>query len=169
MHERRKRIIELLWACGNTITAASLADQLGVTRQVIVSDIALLRAQGHKISSTPRGYCLGGAGEQGIHAVIACCHSKDEMEEELCAIVDNGGSVLDVSVDHPIYGQISGELHLSCRRDVAEFLERCRTVQAHMLFDMTSDSVHLHTISCKDAQTMGHVLNALRGKGFLME
>ncbi len=169
MQERRERILKLLLECGGTITAASLAEQLGVTRQVIVSDIALLRAKGHQISATPRGYCLRETESQRVQAMVACSHSKEQLEEELYAIVDNGGSVRDVSVDHPIYGQISAELQLSCRRDVADFLERCETMQAHMLSDMSSDSVHLHTISGENRQVIEHVLDALREKGILIE
>ncbi|MGN1007488.1 MAG: transcription repressor NadR [Butyricicoccus sp.] len=171
MHERRERILLLLHgAQGSPVTAASLADQLGVTRQVIVSDIALLRAAGEDIVSTPRGYQMGKAAwVNGLRRTIACRHTTAQMPDELYAIVDNGGSLLDVSIDHPLYGALSGSMHLTCRRDVEDFIARCDTEHAQLLSAISSGQVHLHTIVCPDEAAMEHVLDALRRLGILLD
>ena len=54
--ERRERIVEILSSSTQPVTGTSLASVLGVTRQVIVQDVAVLRARGEKILATPKGY-----------------------------------------------------------------------------------------------------------------
>ena len=170
MHERRERILLLLHnAQGHPVTAVSLADQLGVTRQIIVSDIALLRAAGADILSTPHGYQIGlSAQKYGLRRTVACRHSSVQMLDELYAIVDNGGSILDVSIDHPLYGTLTASMRLTCRRDVENFIERYNAEDAQLLCVLSSEHVHLHTIACPDETAMTHVLEALRHLGVLL-
>lgn len=170
MHERRERILLLLHnAHGQPVTAASLADQLGVTRQIIVSDIALLRAAGADILSTPHGYQIEPSAQKyGLQRTVACRHSTVQMLDELYAIVDNGGSILDVSIDHPLYGTLTGSMQLTCRRDVEDFIARCNTGNAQLLCALSSDHVHLHKIACPDEAAMKHVLEALQHLGILL-
>ena len=52
--DRREDIVRRLTISAEPISASSLAAAYGVSRQIIVGDIALLRASGEKISSTPR-------------------------------------------------------------------------------------------------------------------
>ena len=56
--ERRQAIRELLQRAKQPVSATALAAQFSVSRQIIVGDIALLRAAGADISATPRGYVI---------------------------------------------------------------------------------------------------------------
>lgn len=100
---------------------------LGVSRQVIVQDIALLRASDFDIISTTKGYMLYQTEDKKIKRVFMVKHSTKDIEDELCTIVDNGGKILDVHVVHEIYGQIVTELIIRNRSDVYDFVEKVRT------------------------------------------
>lgn len=115
--ERRRQISARLCRAGNPVSAAALAQEFSVSRQIIVGDVALLRASGADITATPRGYLLGHAGT-GLVRTAACSHTPEDMGRELYAIVDAGCEVLDVIVEHPVYGQLAGALHLRTRSDV---------------------------------------------------
>ena len=107
--ERRQAIARRLEEASGPVSAAVLAREHSVSRQIIVGDIALLRAGGMDIAATPRGYVLP-APAAGLVRTLACRHRADQMEEELNAMVDQGCTVLDVIVEHPIYGQLTGQL-----------------------------------------------------------
>ncbi|MBQ5671776.1 MAG: transcription repressor NadR, partial [Oscillospiraceae bacterium] len=108
---RRKKILEQLSASDKPVSATALAKMFSVSRQVIVGDIALLRASGADITATPRGYVLSKEAV-GHTRTVAVQHSPQQTKQELCIFVDNGCTVEDVIVEHPIYGQIVGQLHL---------------------------------------------------------
>ena len=165
--ERREQIRQRLAVAEGPISATALAQQLGVSRQIIVGDVALLRAAGAEISATPRGYIIRRE-EQGLVRTVACRHSGKEMEAELNAMVDNGCTVLDVIVDHPIYGQLTGPLHLSNRYDVQQFILRSEEVSAHPL-SLLTEGIHLHTISCTDEAAYQRLTDALRALHILLE
>ncbi len=165
--ERREQIRQKLSAATGPISATTLAQQLGVSRQIIVGDVALLRAAGAEISATPRGYIIHHE-DTGLIKTVACRHSGEEMEAELNAMVDLGCTVLDVIVDHPIYGQLTGPLHLSNRYDVQQFILRNRELSAHPL-SLLTEGIHLHTLSCGNEETYQRVLTALRQQGILLE
>ncbi len=165
--ERRQAIRELLQRAKQPVSATALAAQFSVSRQIIVGDIALLRAAGADISATPRGYVIlretGGLVRQ-----VAVQHDAAGMGEELNAMVDQGCTVLDVIVDHPIYGQLTGPLQLSNRYDVGQFLARCAQSDARPLSELT-EGIHLHTLSCPDEAAFGRVCRELRRLGVLLE
>lgn len=165
--DRRKKIYDILQAAEAPISAAVLASEFSVSRQVIVGDIALLRAAGTEISATPRGYVILQE-TSGLLRQIACQHTSINMETELNIIVDNGCSVIDVIVDHPIYGQLTGPLHLSNRYDIQQFIDRCSQSDAHPLSDLTH-GVHLHTISCPNEDAFLRVKTLLLEKKLLLE
>ena len=125
--KRREILMKRLREAKQPLTGTKLARELGVSRQIIVGDIALLRAGGAEISATPRGYVLPRATD-GITRTIACRHTLEQTGTELDILVDNGCTVLDVIVEHPVYGQLTGQLQISSRYDVEQFLAR---VQAH--------------------------------------
>ena len=54
--ERRKAILKLLEESEEPVSAGSMAKRFSVSRQIIVGDVALLRASSHAISATPRGF-----------------------------------------------------------------------------------------------------------------
>ena len=106
--ERRQKIIDILSQTQVPISASSLASRLGVSRQIIVGDVALLRAANHDVISTPKGYVMSQAlySHQFI-GKIACQHGPERTKEELDSIVANGGIVVDVEVEHPVYGMLT--------------------------------------------------------------
>ena len=163
--ERRQAILEHLRQSSRPVSAGLLAERFSVSRQVVVGDVALLRASGADISATPRGYVILKA-DRGLIRRVACRHDGRGMEAELCAVVDQGCSVLDVIVEHPVYGQLTGPLQLSSRYDVGQFLSRC--AGARPLSDLTG-GIHLHTLSCPDEDAFCRVRDVLRDLGVLLE
>ena len=163
--ERRQAILEHLRQSSRPVSAGLLAERFSVSRQVVVGDVALLQASGADISATPRGYVILKA-DRGLIRRVACRHDGRGMEAELCAVVDQGCSVLDVIVEHPIYGQLTGPLRLASRYDVAQFVARCRQEAAAPLSQLT-EGVHLHTVLCPDREAADRVRGALERLDFL--
>ena len=164
---RRQHIASQLRESIAPLSAAALARELSVSRQVIVGDVALLRAAGEGITATPRGYVLD-APRPGMVATVACAHSGADMERELTLMVDQGCTVENVIVEHPVYGQLTGPLELSSRYDVAEFIRRVKECEAQPLSALT-DGVHLHRLRCPDEGALERVRVALDGAGFLVK
>ena len=71
--EERRRAIAKTLTAEHPVSATALAGQFSVSRQIIVGDIALLRAAGLDIVATPRGYKLGET--TGLLRAVACVHS----------------------------------------------------------------------------------------------
>lgn len=155
---RRNKILSILSGVSDPISATVLAQKLNVSRQVIVNDVAILRASGSELIATPRGYILQGR-ETGIIHQIACIHDAGGMRDELNAIVDQGCKVIDVVVEHPVYGQLAGTLQLSNRNDVKEFVERSEEAQ---LLSYLTGGVHLHTILCPTEEAFERVKQELK-------
>jgi len=163
--ERRQAILEHLRQSSRPVSAGFLAERFSVSRQAVVGDVALLRASGADISATPRGYIILKA-DQGLIRRVACRHTAGDMERELQIMVDNGCTVLDVIVEHPVYGQLTGQLGLSSRYDVGEFVRKVEENQALPLSALTM-GVHLHTLRCPSVEAARRVLEALAQEGFL--
>ena len=169
--ERRQKIGEQLQHADSPVTGTALAQVLGVSRQIVVGDVALLRANGWAILATPDGYLLPpekGTAQAGKIRRFACSHTSEEMEKELNIIVDNGGKVLDVAVEHPVYGELVGRLVLASRRDIQTFLRRVRETHAIPLSAITG-GVHLHTVCADDEATLDFIEQQLREQGLLAE
>lgn len=165
--KRRTTLREILTTRPGPINASSLAGELGVSRQVIVGDIALLRAAGLDIIATARGYMLTPVVTSGrFVGKIACQHSLDQTEQELAAIVSLGGEILDVVVSHYLYGEITGQLNITTQADVQDFIRRVRHNEAKLLSELT-DGIHLHTVACADKATFDAILAELKAQGFL--
>ena len=165
--ERRQAILEYLRQSSRPVSAGYLAERFSVSRQAVVGDVALLRAAGADISATPRGYVVLRA-SPGLVRRVACRHDGAGMEAELCAMVDQGCSVLDVIVGHPLYGQLTGPLQLASRYDVGQFISRCAEAGARPLSNLTG-GIHLHTLSCPDEDAFRRVREDLRKLGVLLE
>lgn len=166
---RREKIVQRLEKAEGPVSATALAKELGVSRQIIVGDIALLRAAEHAITATPRGYVLERQeSERGKRFTIACRHDKDQLRTELYTIVDYGGGVLDVIVEHPIYGQLAGKLQVFSRYDADQFCEKLDSNQAPPLCDLTG-GIHLHTILCPDEETFHRIEQQLHNQGILVK
>ncbi len=166
--QRRQGILEILKQSAQPVSASTIANRFAVSRQIIVGDIALLRASNIAISATPRGYILNdnNGSTDDIVRTIACRHSRDNLAEELYTIVDNGCGLIDVIVEHAVYGQISGQLHIFSRYDADCFLKKLAKDHASPLCDLTG-GVHLHTISCQSEEAYERVLSQLDEKGIL--
>lgn len=165
--ERRNGILQRLKDSDRPLSATALAGELSVSRQIIVGDVALLRAAGERITATPRGYVLE-RGTVGEVFTVACRHAPEEMEEELNAMVDQGCTVENVIVEHSVYGQLVGQLNLSSRYDISEFIRKVLENDAKPLSDLTG-GIHLHTLRCPDRKAQERVLRALDKAGFLVK
>ncbi len=166
--QRRTLVVRLLQSSTTPITGGYLAAKLGVTRQVVVQDIAVLRASGASIVATPRGYTLmPEVRAPGVTKLIAVKHQVTETREELYSAVDLGLEVVDVIVDHPVYGQLTGQLCLSNRQDVDQFLRVIETTGAGLLSSLT-DGVHLHTVRGRNKSALDALERVLAERGFLL-
>ncbi|WP_033170169.1 transcription repressor NadR [Selenomonas sp. ND2010] len=167
--ERRRKLFERLKEAEQPLTGTKLSREFGVSRQIIVGDISILRAQGVQIFATPRGYILPQEQGQASQMVtLVCQHDAAGMEKELLAIVDNGGAVLDVIVEHPLYGPIRGDLLLENRRDIRAFLSKMQKCQANPLLVVTG-GVHMHTVRVPDEETLQAIREDLRKLNILIE
>lgn len=167
--ERRIELLALLKKAGGPLTGTCLAKELKVSRQVIVGDFAILRASGTAVYATPQGYVLPKIEvPKTIRATLACKHDRENMENELAIILDNGGKVLDVIVEHPIYGELTANLMLSSRRDLNEFLCKLDASQAEQLASITG-GVHLHTVEVPNREILTRIEDELRIKGILLK
>ena len=164
--QRRSAIYEQLTRADAPISATALAQRFSVTRQIIVGDIALLRAEGHSITATPRGYVI--PSETGLLRTIACHHSSEDTQKELFAMVDCGCTVVDVIVEHPVYGQLTAPLALSSRYDVEQFIRRMADSHAQPISALTGGG-HLHTLSCPSEDAFAHLKATLADMGMLYE
>ncbi len=163
--DRKTAIIEEIKKSSTPISASALAKKLHVSRQIIVGDIALIRAGGIQILATPRGY-VWEQPANGVEKKLAVSHTRERMQEELYTIVDQGAQVLDVIVEHPTYGQLVASLQLASRYDVDQFLSK---IEGNEPLSQLTHGVHLHTIRCKDEQTYERVRQALRENGLLYD
>ena len=167
--ERRAKILRILRGSEEPVSAGRLAAELEVSRQIIVGDVALLRAGGEQINATPRGYRMESGTRSGpIVRRIACRHTAEQMEAELNAVVDHGCTVLDVIVEHPVYGELTGPLQISNRYEVSRFIEQVAACSAQPLSNLT-EGIHLHTISCPSEAAFARVCAKLRELGCLLE
>ena len=162
--ERREQIYRQLTTA--PVSATALAKQFAVSRQVVVGDIALLRAEGCSITATARGYII--PDEAALTYRIATVHTAQQTREELYLMVDCGCTVQDVIVEHPVYGQLTAALQLSSRYDVDQFMIRMADNDARPL-SLLTEGIHLHTVSCPTADAMRHMKAQLRAMGVLLE
>lgn len=165
--ERREAILKRLAQSDSPISATTLAHEYDVSRQIVVGDVALLRAAGKQIAATPRGYVYI-QNHSGLIRQVAVLHSAAQTEEELTICVDHGCTVLDVVVEHPVYGQLTGQLQLASRYDVHLFMERMRKESGHSLSELT-DGIHLHTLRCPNEDAYRHTCQALDEAGILLK
>jgi transcriptional regulator of NAD metabolism len=166
--ERRRAILGILGAEA-ALPGDALAEQFGVSRQAIVHDVAILRAAGSPIVATVRGYLLAPTAEHDrARTVVAVRHRPEDAVDELNALVDLGVRVVDVVVEHPVYGELRVELQLASRADVQAWAEATRQSGAHLLSELTG-GVHLHTLEAKDREQVPRAKAALGRLGFIVD
>ena len=167
--QRRAYILERLEGAKQPVTASALASELSVSRQIIVSDIALLRATGIGIIAERRGYYLEKKGTKGLRRSIVCRHTTEEdTKNELYCLVDFGCNVLNVIVDHPVYGPITADLGFTSRFDVDAYMQKSRELGAAQLSALT-DGTHIHTVIAPNETIYTCACDKLRAMGVLVE
>ncbi|WP_226581635.1 transcription repressor NadR [Halobacillus litoralis] len=167
--ERREYILSLLKHRGAPITGSSLAEEMNVTRQVIVGDVSLLKAKNEPIVATSQGYMYMSDAKEDLsyQRTIVCQHEGKDTEEELNILVDHGVHVQDVVVEHPVYGDLVARLRISNRRDVKKFIEKVRSTNAPFLLELTG-GIHTHTIAAENEEALDEAEMALKDAGILM-
>ncbi|MDO9508376.1 MAG: transcription repressor NadR [Thermovirgaceae bacterium] len=161
--ERLKQLALILEDAGEPVNGLHLAEALCISRQAIVQDIALLRERGRSILATSRGYVLRG---NNLRRTFAVRHDPEQIAEELNAIIAAGGRVLDVMIDHPVYGEIRGNLDLGSKEEAARFVNMLKSSGQSPLLSL-SNGFHIHTVEAPNEQTLDAIESALLEKGFL--
>lgn len=162
--ERRTQILSLLEHSGTVLSGAFLAETLQVSRQVIVQDIALLRANGKEIVATNRGYLLLEKPE--VSRVFKMQHSDEQVEEELSLIVDYGGTIKDVFVYHKVYGTVRADMNISSAQDIRKFMADIAAGTSSLLKNITA-GYHYHTVTASNEAILNVIQEKLGEKGFL--
>lgn len=166
---RRKAILQLLESTNEPISGKQLSQQFGVSRQIIVKDISILKSQEHIINSTSRGYVINNTPQgKAYKRVIVCQHNNERMEEELQLIIDNGAMIDDVAIDHPVYGNIKANLMIETQDDLDKFIHAMNKFEGQMLAYLT-DNVHLHTISAHTEKILDNAVRDLKAHQFIVE
>ncbi|MDE7390465.1 MAG: transcription repressor NadR [Lachnospiraceae bacterium] len=164
--ERRERILNDLAASSEPISGGALALKYNVSRQVIVQDIALLRAAEHNITSTNRGYTVSHPLQ--AERVFKVSHTNEQVEDELNSIIDMGGTVKDIFVNHKVYGRLRVEMNIRCRRDIGEFLFGINSGKSKPLFNITSN-YHYHTVTAENEAILDEIEAMLDNKHMLVK
>lgn len=169
--ERRLQILQILKSSGQPITGSELSKQTNVSRQVIVGDITLLKARNEPIIATSQGYLYMQSARkpQYVERTIACKHEPTRTAEELYLLVDLGVTVKNVSIEHPIYGDLTASMMVSSRKDVQAFLDKMAETNASFLLELSTDGIHLHTICAPSEEILDEAEAALKQAKFLVD
>jgi transcriptional regulator of NAD metabolism len=167
-NERREKIVELIKDSQKPLSGTYLSKLLGVSRQMIVQDIALLRALDYEIISTSKGYLITSLMFDTSERTINVFHTDAEIEDELNTIIDIGGMVENVFIDHKVYGHLEAKLNISNRREIKEFLRKINSGEAMPLKNLTFGK-HSHIIRAKDEYTLDLICDELERKGYLID
>jgi transcriptional regulator of NAD metabolism len=160
---RRKKLIEIISKSSTPVSGTVLAKELQVSRQVVVTDIALVRANGIAIISTNRGYIIDG--ETKCKRIIKSHHTDEQILEELFTIVDNGGCAENIIINHRFYNRLEAPLNVNSRREAKEFMEAIESGKSKSLSSATS-GYHYHVISADSESTLDIIEQELKDKGF---
>ena len=169
MSDRRQRLEtlkEILESATEPVSGVNLATQLEVSRQAIVQDVATLREQGLPVVATSRGYHVEQA-PLAFRRILAVRHGPDRIFEELSLIVSLGGRVLDVLVDHPVYGELRGNINVGTADEVTRFVTLMETTGRHPLLTL-SDGFHLHSVEACDEAAFEKIQAKLKEEGLLV-
>ncbi|MEA0555100.1 transcription repressor NadR [Lysinibacillus irui] len=168
--ERRLQLLTQLKKSKTPITGTDLAKFANVSRQVIVNDMTLLKARNEPIIATSQGYLYMHQEhlQQTVERTLPCLHTSDQTEDELMTIVDCGGTVKNVIVEHPIYGELIASIMVSNRHEVKQFIERVNETQANYLSALTG-GIHLHVITAPSVEVLTLIEQALEKKGYLVQ
>jgi len=169
-NQRRSAIIKRIKTSEVPVSGSSLAKEMQVSRQVIVQDIALLRAENKNILSTNKGYLLHEPSieKPELRRTFHVKHTNAQIQDELYTIVDWGGKLLDVVVEHEIYGQITADLIIESRQDVNDFVEALNKNNTNPL-NIVTGGAHYHTVEAKNQTILDRIEEALLKKRYLIK
>lgn len=162
---RRQKLLNKIQNTKSPLSGKELGKELGVSRQIVVQDIAILRSKGHDILSTAKGY-VAKIQSEGCSRVIKVCHTEEQTGDELRTIVDYGGTVVDVIVNHRNYGIVKAPLNIKSRRDIEKFFENLKDSKSVLLSSVTS-GYHFHTVLGESEDILDEIEQALKEKGYL--
>lgn len=166
--ERREEILHILKREDMPISGTELAKRLNVSRQVVVQDIALLRAVNRYIIATNKGYLfLDGGKNEKAKRIVCVCHKDEDILNEFYAVVDCGGKILDVTVEHEIYGQITVDLIIGNREDAVTYVEKSKNKNARPL-NILTHGIHYHTIEADKEEILDRIEDKLKKLGYLI-
>lgn len=163
--ERRKEIVKLLLSAKEPVSGGELARKFGISRQIIVQDITVLKGTGYEILSTSRGYVMRKS--PFAERVFKVRHTTEQTEDELSCIVELGGTVVDVFVWHKVYGRIEAPLNIFSQMHIKQFLEGVRTGQSTELMHITG-GYHYHTVRADNEEALDRIENALRKRSYIV-
>ena len=163
--DRRKEIAAVLTSSETPVSGSALSEKFGVSRQIIVQDISLLKAAGYEILSTHHGYIVQSSPLK--ERVFKLRHTTDQTEDELTTIVDLGGTVVDVFVWHKVYGKVEAKMNIFSRMHVRQFLEGVRSGKSTELMNITG-GYHYHTVTAESDEILDKIGKALDQKGFIV-
>lgn len=163
--DRRKRIVHLLMSEKKPVSGGELAERFGVSRQIIVQDISVLKAAGFEILSTHHGYVLNQT--PLTERVFKVRHSTEQTEEELNLIVDLGGTIVDVFVWHKVYGKVEAKLNIFSRLQVRQFIEGVRSGTSTELMNITG-GYHYHTVRADSEEILDRIEQVLNEKNYIV-
>ena len=163
-NERRKAIVNLLFSEQEALSGSALSERFGVSRQIIVQDITVLKGMGYDILSTHNGYIMQKSPLK--ERVLKLHHTTDQTEDELSLIVGLGGTVVDVFVWHKVYGKMEAKLNIFSDLHVKQFIEGVRTGKSSELMNITG-GYHYHTIRADSEEILDRIENVLKERGYI--
>ena len=162
--ERRKAIVNLLLSSEKAISGGELSKEFGVSRQIIVQDISVLKGSGYDILSTHSGYIIQKSPLK--ERVFKLHHTTEQTEDELNTIVSLGGTVVDVFVWHKVYGKVVAPLNIFSPLHVKQFIEGVRTGKSTELMNITG-GYHYHTVRAENDEILDKIDTALQSRGYI--
>lgn len=163
-NDRRKAIVNLLLSSNEAISGGKLSEEFGVSRQIIVQDITVLKGSGYDILSTHNGYLIQKSPLK--ERVFKVYHTTDQTEDELNLIVGLGGTVVDVYVWHKVYGKVVAPLNIFSFLHVKQFIEGVRTGKSTELMNITG-GYHYHTIRAESDEILNKIYTVLKDRGYI--
>lgn len=164
VRNRREAIINLLLSEKIAVSGSELAETFGVSRQIIVQDITVLKGMGYDILSTRNGYLLHRSPLK--ERVFKMHHTAEQTEDELSTVVSLGGTVVDVFVWHKIYGKVSAPLNIFSQKLVSQFIDGVRSGKSTELMNITG-GYHYHTVRAESEEILDKISSALEEKGYI--
>ena len=163
-HERRTAIVNLLLSSTEAVSGGKLSKEFGVSRQIIVQDITVLKGSGYDILSTHNGYIIQKSPLK--ERVFKLHHTTQQTEDELNVIVELGGTVVDVFVWHKVYGKVAAPLNIFSSLQVKQFIEGVRTGKSTELMNITG-GYHYHTVRAESDEVLDKIGDVLNRRGYI--